>query len=315
MGAGLTFSTRTLSQIWKAFKQLNPENVRKEAERQVRVAIIGPTETIQDAAAYLLKDNIEAYDRAADVLILLPLPLDPDAGRLLKNCDLALKWSGYSTHLPEIATGRVFSFSTAGELENVIRDIVYDPELKYARLPLARALPAFRSEVAVSITQSVSVENAIFVVSTSLGNVIPNPLQVLSSVGEALGDLVVLTANQLRMLFMLAGAYDKEMGYKVLAPEMLSIVGSAFGWRALAREAVGMIPLGGGIVPKAAIAFAGTWAIGEGISYYYSTGKKLTNEQLKERFNTALTKGRANAESIYNKIKETAERLKTGGKV
>ena len=41
----------------------------------------------------------------------------------------------------------------------------------------------------------------------------------------------------------------------------------AFGWRALARELVGHIPLGGGLIPKGAIAYAGTYVVGKGLEY------------------------------------------------
>jgi len=50
------------------------------------------------------------------------------------------------------------------------------------------------------------------------------------------------------------------------AAEILSIVGGAFGWRALARELAGKIPFGGGIIPKGAIAYAGTYVVGKGLS-------------------------------------------------
>ena len=43
------------------------------------------------------------------------------------------------------------------------------------------------------------------------------------------------------------------MGYGEQKTEVASITAGAFGWRAVARELAGKIPLGGGLVPKAAI--------------------------------------------------------------
>jgi uncharacterized protein (DUF697 family) len=119
-----------------------------------------------------------------------------------------------------------------------------------------------------------------------------------------LGDLVVLTANQLRMLFRLAAAYRRDLGIKKQAPEVLSIVGAALGWRSIARELVAHLPAGLGVVPKAAIAFAGTWAIGDGINYYYTTGHRLTKQELKTRFDSAYEKGKSSAEIIVTRLKE-----------
>ncbi|MEN6356070.1 MAG: hypothetical protein ABFD83_03185 [Armatimonadota bacterium] len=303
--AGKGVSARLISQIWKAFKQLNPGNVGREAGIAVKLGIICSQSVVQDAAAYLLKDDMAAYDRAGDALLLIPEPSDPAANDLLQKCDIVLKWIGSPEAFPAIKQERIFEFANGSDLEPVIMDILRAPYLKYAHLPLARAFPAFRPEVSVQVIQNVSVENAIFVISTSLGNVIPNPLQPLASVAESVGDLAVLTANQFRMVFRLAAAYDKKLGYKEQMPELMTVLGAAFGWRSIARELVGMIPLGGGIVPKAAIAFAGTWAIGDAAAYYYRTGRKLTNEEIRQRFEAAMTKGRASAEDILGKMKQT----------
>jgi uncharacterized protein (DUF697 family) len=56
--------------------------------------------------------------------------------------------------------------------------------------------------------------------------------------------------------------------------EMLPIVGGGFGWRALARELSGFIPVGG-ILIKAAIAYAGTVVVGEGATYFYRHGRQM----------------------------------------
>ena len=234
--------------------------------------------------------------------------LDPAALQLLPRCDVVLFSSEYRETLPGVATQRIFELNSADDLPSVIRGVLSEPDLAYAHLPLARAIPGFRYDVALRIIQNVSIENAIFVASTSLGNVIPNPLQPLASVAEGLGDLVVLTGNQLRMLFAIGAAYGLPVGYRNQAAEVGSIVAAAFGWRSIAREMVGKIPLGGGVVPKAAIAFAGTWAIGDGIVYFYTTGRKLTRKEIRERFEAAYEKGKEVAEQIATGIKDGVRR-------
>jgi uncharacterized protein (DUF697 family) len=140
--------------------------------------------------------------------------------------------------------------------------------------------------------------------------VIPNPLQPLTSLAESVGDLVVLTANQIRMLFRLAAIYDQNLGIKQQGAEVISVLGAAFGWRSIARELVSKIPLGGGVIPKAAIAFAGTWAVGDGIAYYYATGRRLTKEELRQHFDAAYEKGKAAAEAVASTVKEGYRRGK-----
>ena len=304
-GAELALKGRALTQIWKAFKELNPKNLAAEAARPVRMGVVGSIELLQQTATYMLTSDTAAFDKAGDTLILIPTPLDSAAFGLLPRCDVVLVSAEAVQSLPGVATERLFTFSSADDLPRVIDDILARQEVAYAHIPLARALPAFRAKAAIQTIQSVSIENAVFVTSTSLGNIIPNPLQPLASVAESVGDTVVLTANQIRMLFRLAAIFDRELGLKQQSPEVLSIVGAAFGWRSIARELVSKVPFGGGVVPKAAIAFAGTWAIGDGIAFYYKTGRRLTKAELRQRFDLAMEKGKASAELIVGKLRKT----------
>ena len=82
------------------------------------------------------------------------------------------------------------------------------------------------------------------------------------AIGEFASDTAFLTMNQIRMAFLIAAASDRPIGYREQRSEIASIVAGAFGWRALARELVGKVPFGGGLIPKAGIAYAGTFAVG-----------------------------------------------------
>jgi uncharacterized protein (DUF697 family) len=152
-------------------------------------------------------------------------------------------------------------------------------------------------------------ENAAFVASTAIGNIIPNPLAPLASIAEAAGDTVVLTANQVRMLFRLAAANAKPVGYRELMPQIGSIIAAAFGWRALARELVGNIPLGGGLVAKSAVSYAGTWTIGEGMALYLTTGRKITKKEAQERFQDVMGEARQVAAQIVNSLSQKVRML------
>lgn len=296
-------STRILSSMWKAFLQLNPNKVKTDSERKVCLAVVGPEAIVRDVTELLVGPVPEDYERAADTLLLVPSPVTDDSLKALRQCDIVLCSTEVTQELTGVDNERRFAFESPPEIKQVIENILHVPFLGYTHLPLARALPGIRPIVSTMTIQNISVENAIFVVSTSLGNVIPNPLQPLASVAEAAGDLVVLTANQFRMLFQLAAAHNRPLGLRQLSPEIASILGAAFGWRSIARELAGQIPLGGGVIPKAAIAFAGTWAVGDGIAYYYSTGRRLTKTEIKQRFDAAYQKGRSTAESILGKLR------------
>jgi hypothetical protein len=81
--------------------------------------------------------------------------------------------------------------------------------------------------------------------------------------------------NQVRMAFLVAAASDKQVGYDKQLAELLSIAAGAFGWRALARELVGFIPLGGGLIPKGAIAYRGHLCSGQRARTFPRRGLRL----------------------------------------
>ena len=74
-------------------------------------------------------------------------------------------------------------------------------------------------------------------------------------------DLPVLTLNQLRLVLRIAAAHGVEVDEQ-RAPEILATVGGGLALRALAREALGVVPVAGWAL-KGALAYAGTRALGE----------------------------------------------------
>jgi hypothetical protein len=158
-------------------------------------------------------------------------------------------------------------------------------------LALGRTLPQFREPVARRIVQRVSKENALFALVTALPNMLPSFIELPWALGEFATDTAFLTMNQIRMALMMAALNDRETGYGEQKIQIATIVGGAFGWRALARELVGKIPLGGGLIPKAGIAFAGTWLVGMGLERVNRTGVLLTRQEKKQTFAEGFGRG------------------------
>jgi hypothetical protein len=159
-------------------------------------------------------------------------------------------------------------------------------------------LPQFRQPVAHRIVQRVARENALFALVTALPNVLPSFIDVPWALGEFATDTAFLTMNQIRMALMIAALNDRDTGYGEQKIQIAAIVGGAFGWRALARELVGKIPLGGGLIPKAGIAFAGTWLVGMGLEKVNRTGVHLTFQEKKDTYSEGLGRGKQVAREL-----------------
>lgn len=185
-------------------------------------------------------------------------------------------------------------------LDRLVDDVLKHKE-EYA-LALARIFPAFRVAVTRNTIHTIAKENALFSIMTALPNVLPSLAELPWAVGEFASDTAVLTANQIRMAFLLAGASDREVGYSEQRSEIGSIVAGAWGWRAAARQLTGKIPFGGGLIPKAAIAYAGTYVVGLSLERIYRIGYGLTREERRDAYEAALAKGKDVAAGLLAKV-------------
>lgn len=94
----------------------------------------------------------------------------------------------------------------------------------------------------------------------------------------------------------------KELDIRRLAEEakrsiVLAFVGVGFLWRQIARQIVGLIPIWG-IAPKVAVAYAGTYAVGEAILYWYQTGHKMSGRGMGDLYANAFARGKQIAQEI-----------------
>jgi uncharacterized protein (DUF697 family) len=289
----------TLSHIWKAIRQLNPGSAARESERPFSLAIVGASEDeVSEIRRFLLGPNPTQREITCSLQYVKGYiaPLDKAAQTDVSRADLVL-----ATALAATGTDSAIIFAPQSPGQSV-RDTLDTSRGADLRLALGSCFPPFRNEVARRIVREVSKENAIFVIATALGDVVPSIFEPLLGLTEAASDTAFLTANQVRMLFVVGAAYGEPVGYTAQWREVMSIVGAAFGWRAIARELVSKIPFGGGLVPKGAIAYAGTTAVGEGLIFYYTTGRRMTREEMKQTFQRVYSDGLESVRSLVGKL-------------
>jgi hypothetical protein len=133
---------------------------------------------------------------------------------------------------------------------------------------------------------------------------VPSLHSIPWAIGEFSSDAVFLTVNQIRMAFLLAAASDRSVGYREQSREIASVIAGAFGWRAIARELIGKVPFGGGLIPKAGIAWAGTFVVGLSMERLYRLGYGFTRQERKSAYEDAYEHGRQIAGMLLSGIKE-----------
>jgi hypothetical protein len=68
-------------------------------------------------------------------------------------------------------------------------------------------------------------------------------------------------------------------------------------FRQIARQLVGLVPVAG-LVPKVAVAYAGTYAIGRAMAAWTTEGKQITVEAVSRYSREGLERGRALAQYL-----------------
>ncbi len=282
--------------IRKALANLKPGDVRAAAER---IVIIGLTashgERCMAIESFLVPPDLSKEKRV-------------EALRHIYHTDIPGAPAEFDIEIQDEALPArrgVFDFRFGAPMSTVKQILRDHDELS---LPLARLFPPFREEVCRQIVRRISRENALFSMATALPNVVPSVFELPWAVGEFASDTTILTVNQIRMAFLLAAASDREVGYAAQKAEMGSIIAGAFGWRALARELVGKVPLGGGLIPKAAVAYAGTFVVGKSIVQLHRFGRGLSRSERKSEYKNAYARGKRIATTLF----EGLQRKKKG---
>jgi hypothetical protein len=170
-------------------------------------------------------------------------------------------------------------------------------------IPLAKSFLPFRRPFVHQVIAKTARENMLFSLATALPDIIPSVIELPWAVAEFASDTAFLTMNQVRMAFIIAAASDREAGYTHQKSEIATVIGSAFGWRALARQLVGKIPFGGGLIGKSAVAYAGTKVLGLSLDRLYEIGFTYSREERDHLYADAYRQGKQVAVRILGLVR------------
>jgi uncharacterized protein (DUF697 family) len=173
-----------------------------------------------------------------------------------------------------------------------------------------RRLPPLRRFVADRLINEASRGNAEFAAFSN----IPAMLPFVGNFFEAAADMIVLTKNQVWMIYKLAALYDRDlkMRGKILV-EIAPVVGSGFVWRTIARELAALVPGLLGAVPKVLIAYAGTYTVGKAAAYYYQEGRKPPKELAQTFYHEAIARVRGLQEHLPARFRRRPKALPAPG--
>jgi uncharacterized protein (DUF697 family) len=289
-------SIQVFKNLKEAIGNLDPEEIRRHTERPVRLFLYAHSEEGYRALEdYFVPPQLTTAKRV-QAQRLIHRASEGERPSLDSDLEIYFDDSSQNGWAP---TSRVFPFRPENPARTVADVLRQRPELA---VPLGMHILPFREEVSKRIIRKVAKENALFSLATAIPDIIPL-ISLPWAIGEFASDTAFITANQIRMTFLLGAASDREIGYREQKGEIVSIMMGAFGWRAAARELVGKIPMGGGLIPKAAIAYAGTHVVGTSIERLYRVGRAYSRQERRIAYEEALNKGKALAGSMLERFK------------
>lgn len=316
-----------IANIFKTLREVDLNSIREQAERQTWIAIVGAEErTARELASclYLSPRALPAEDASrrlpgpivttlehpepaerADLIILV---LDDTTLNLARAHDLVAQWSKArksvivvyprDNETPRVASGEWMgacvlegSLTQREFLEKQFVPAIL-ASLPERHLALARNFPLWRVAVANKIINDTCMANAGYSFSTGLGEVMP-----VLNVPLNVADMLVLTKAQAFMVYKLGLIFGLSPRWQDHLAAFGGTIGAGFLWRTLARQLVGLIP-GLGIIPKVAVAYAGTYAVGQAVLRWYESGREITPKDVEEYFREALKRGQRFAREL-----------------
>ena len=330
--------------FWDALREINPSEIQAELERPVTVGFFGRPGSGRHAVARALlgrdepelpgrgismNENDAAAVAAAGTLDVAYVLLDAAEPDWSAERRIAAQLGGRGcpaflvvTHAEELRTPQQAAAAVRAqfpghppELTAVVdtsdamrmRAALVGPLLKTVpqlRLAFAHQFPALRRAVTDDLIRESSWVNAQFALMSSLPSLIP----VLGMFLGGMADILVLTKNQAMLVFKLAAIHGRDVNDRIgVLKEIMPVIGSAFLWRTAARTAVGLAPAPISALPKAAIAYGGTYLVGQAARYYYERGDQPPPEILRSF--------QADAQRLYRDVNASLkQRLARNGK-
>ena len=321
----------SLTNLWENVREADLRPLRDQALRGVRIAIIGepgsgrstladqmrrdPNRPQLSSEAPLLVLDLDSASQAssADLIILIVNSRKLDSSR---EQELVRLWHNSDKRVlvfinqfeapqermavsPWTSRGRqrvvwgspLDNRFMAERFSTAVIDIL--PDLL---LGLGRYFPLFRIPIAHYLINDTCFSNTAYAFSTGLAEIV-----AVLDIPITIANSIVLTKSQAFLVYKLGLALGYSTRWQDYIAEFGGVLGGGFVWRQIARSLVGLIPIWG-ILPKTAIAYAGTFVVGNVVLQWYLTGKQVSGKQMAQLYALAHERGKNMARNLLSRI-------------
>ncbi|MDH7568530.1 MAG: hypothetical protein QHJ73_02945 [Armatimonadota bacterium] len=296
--------------LLKTIRELKLADIAAQAERTPRLVLYGTPEERQFLRSLLRDGSEDALDLAR--LEKAIYDVEPTAEEEGAAASLPDAQALFTTKPPSPSLLRlrlpVFQVTDEASLKSAaVRLAAQQGEWVIA---LGRHVPALRAAVAERLTGETAAVNAEIALISALPGIAPVTQILLPP--AAVADIVLLTKNQVMLVLKLAAVYGRALEVTQRLWELAPTIGSAFGWRQLARELVGAVPGGVGVIAKATVAYAGTYTIGRAAQFYYTQGFRFPAAEERRTYAEALARAREAVAGMWSRVRGEAHSATPG---
>jgi hypothetical protein len=242
---GVVTGSLKIGNVWKVIREVDLDAIRREALAPFDLVILGDARQAERMRAALspggalaphpyLRVNPPGSGGTIPAAVIVVAPPGPRSTDL----DATLRYliDKRIPHALALVDDSVAADTAVTEAAATLLGQIAEAD----RLAFAHQLPAFRAPLFERIIEDTARANASFAFTSGLAETVPILTAPLN-----LGDMIVLTKNQLLMGYRLVLAGGRDGEPRKLIGEILGVLGGGLVFRQLARQLVGLIPVVG----------------------------------------------------------------------
>ena len=316
---------RDISNAWQTVTEIDIRPLREQAERGVRIALVGKAGSGRQALAEQMRRDPSRPEKASPAPLYI---IDLEAAAGLPEVDLVILLINAADLDDRLERARVRTWLDDGNRVFVLINrpgnftppengwLAVEPWLNWGKrhvlvgpaddpvfltkefvpavmhlipdlhLALGRYFPLFRVPIARHLINDACFTNAAYALSTGMVEIVP-----ILNIPLNVTDVLILTKNQIFLVYKIGLTLGLPTDLQSYIATFGGVLGAGFFWRQTARMLVGFIP-GWGVIPKAAVAYAGTTVVGNTVLQWYLSGRHISKEQVSQLYSQAFAKGR-----------------------
>lgn len=212
-----------IHRIWDELGQINMHKINRVCQRNFQIGLVGSESAIQEMMGWLSSfpyhdlelpvpnnENVRSNKEVMKRLIFLPVAAGEEIDReVLKTSDFCIVEPGLVNQVKKLRS-EIYPFDYHDK--GLAAQILANHER--IRFALSHNFPVFRPEHAKIEIQETAIQNTAWVFISTLPSFLPAPHRTIVAPLETIADFVVLTVNEIKLMFELIGLLGEKIQFK-----------------------------------------------------------------------------------------------------